>query len=201
MRSIFIVSAIVALLLVAAIGQASAGPITYDLVNYPAYQNGYTLSGSITTDGATGTLAASDITAWSVTISLGSSSETFSSGDSGASLNIQDTVLATNSEIYLQPDTGPNTAGILEVTGSSTAMGADDLLWDSFGEYRGITNGGGTLAWETGPPVNGNWTIATASVPEPSSLILLSIASVGLAFFGRRTGLRRVALVMISSWH
>lgn len=34
-------------------GQASAGSITYNLVDMPDYQNGYTVSGSITTDGTT----------------------------------------------------------------------------------------------------------------------------------------------------
>lgn len=53
------------------VGQASAGSITYDLVNYPDVQDGNTLSGTITTDGAIGNLQMSDITAWSVTISQG----------------------------------------------------------------------------------------------------------------------------------
>jgi hypothetical protein len=50
---------------------AWAGPITYDWVDYPPLENGYTVSGTITTDGNTGTLAASDITSWTLQISQG----------------------------------------------------------------------------------------------------------------------------------
>jgi hypothetical protein len=45
----------------APVPRAAGGNITYLLKNYPADQNGHTVSGSITTDGAIGTLTASDI--------------------------------------------------------------------------------------------------------------------------------------------
>src|SRR3954471_3003930 len=43
-------------LVVGATGQVRAGSITYQLVNYPAFQRGWTLSGFITTDGTLGAI-------------------------------------------------------------------------------------------------------------------------------------------------
>ena len=62
-------STAIPLLILAAISQTppevGAASITYDVVNYPTLQNGYTVSGTITTNGATGTsLPGSDITSW-----------------------------------------------------------------------------------------------------------------------------------------
>jgi hypothetical protein len=48
-----------------------AGPITYDLNNYPDQQNGWTLSGTITTDGTIGTLTYNNIMAWNFTETKG----------------------------------------------------------------------------------------------------------------------------------
>jgi hypothetical protein len=84
--------------------EASAGSIAYNLVDMPADQNGFTVSGTITTDGAIGNLANSDITTWSVTISQGGTSETFTSGDSGPIVNILNNLVATASEIYVPLD-------------------------------------------------------------------------------------------------
>ena len=69
--------AFVALLLFFAVSLAatSRAAITYTLV--PATLSGYVINGSITTDGATGNLSASDILGWSVTVT-GSANLTFS---------------------------------------------------------------------------------------------------------------------------
>jgi hypothetical protein len=62
-----------ALSLAIAIGIAPASngaSIVYNVVDYPALQNGYTVSGTITTNGSIGThLPAMDITAWNITVS------------------------------------------------------------------------------------------------------------------------------------
>jgi hypothetical protein len=47
----------------AMIGQASASSITYNILDMPANQSGFTVSGTITTDGVIGNLANSNITA------------------------------------------------------------------------------------------------------------------------------------------
>jgi hypothetical protein len=44
------------------------GSIVYNLVNYADLQNGYTLSGTITTDGTIGTLTPADVSAWSFSV-------------------------------------------------------------------------------------------------------------------------------------
>ena len=45
--------------------EVGADSITYNVVNYPALQNGYTVSGTITTNGAIGTaLPSTDIMSW-----------------------------------------------------------------------------------------------------------------------------------------
>jgi len=49
--------------------EVAAGSITYNVVNYPDLQNGNTVTGTITTDGATGSnLPGTDITLWNITI-------------------------------------------------------------------------------------------------------------------------------------
>ena len=53
--------------LLAFASNAWAGQITYDIRHLPAYQDGYALSGTITTDGNTGYITSLDITNWSWT--------------------------------------------------------------------------------------------------------------------------------------
>jgi hypothetical protein len=68
-RSSLVFAPVVILLLSAT--QLRADQITYDIVNYPSLQNGYTIQGTITTDGTMGTLTKSDITGWSIQITNG----------------------------------------------------------------------------------------------------------------------------------
>ena len=52
-----------------------AGSITYSLIDYGNYhENGYTLHGSITTDGKMGQLSPTDITAWNISLEQAGSS-------------------------------------------------------------------------------------------------------------------------------
>ena len=53
----------------AGVTTAHADQITYDIVSYPSLQNGFSLSGSITTDGTIGLLSPTDIVSWSFEIS------------------------------------------------------------------------------------------------------------------------------------
>ena len=62
---------------------ARAQDITYDLVDYPADENGYSLSGFITTDGSMGSLSSSDLVSWSYEIYSGTSSLGSGSSPSG----------------------------------------------------------------------------------------------------------------------
>ena len=56
-----------------ALGVAAKGDIIYNIVDYSNITSPYTVSGTITTNGATGaSLPATDITAWDITVSSGS---------------------------------------------------------------------------------------------------------------------------------
>ena len=62
-------------------GVASGANITYGLNNWPEWQNGWGMVGSITTNGTLGPLGADDIVAWQWTATKpGETSETRSSG-------------------------------------------------------------------------------------------------------------------------
>ena len=60
----------------------------YELQSVPT--DGWTLSGTITTDGTIGTIQATNILSWTWTISGGGSSVTVSSTDPGAAVAISD---------------------------------------------------------------------------------------------------------------
>ena len=76
------ISVVTTIVLIVSANIAEAGAITYAIENYPADQEGYTFSGTITTDGVIGGLASSDIVSWSWTISYpGEPPVTFSSSD------------------------------------------------------------------------------------------------------------------------
>jgi hypothetical protein len=51
--------------------------LTYHFVNYPADQNGWTLSGTVTTDGRTGALGSADFVSASITVTKGTHTETW----------------------------------------------------------------------------------------------------------------------------
>jgi hypothetical protein len=58
-------------------------PVTYSFISYPSLQNNYTFSGTVTTDGVIGPLSATDVIAWTWTISNGVNSDT----ESGTNLD------------------------------------------------------------------------------------------------------------------
>jgi hypothetical protein len=139
-----------------------AAPITYDLVNVPADQNGWTVSGHITTTGATGSLAVSDVTSWDFTLTKGATSY---AATGSAPSNISN-ILATSESLIVQN---------LPVTGLTFTKGITSLSWTrltpSF-EYYSATQG--SNLWQAFYPSYavdsaGGWIIATATpsgVPE-----------------------------------
>jgi hypothetical protein len=164
-------------------GRANAD-IIYNLVNDPADQNGYTLSGTITTDGTIGPIGSNNIEAWTFTISGFSTSGTFSSTDQDAFADFSPTsAVATASSIMITQY-------------SDLTKGSDesiDLAWNpSTQSYGGsLDNVTGWFARPTSGFTGSSWTIATvaSTVPEPSSIVLASLASVcGIAYRLARTG-------------
>ena len=173
---------------------------TYNFVDYPLLENGWTMSGQITTDGYTGTI---------------------SSSDSNVNHLLSIWWEATNPNSPYSPITGfgsvtDDFSGTMQVNPSNITL--DNMLiivqghdisgatWDL--DSVVIPMEGGTYecsevqnpskeAWYyysggdpgTGLDGNGNWVIATAApVPEPGTLTLLATAVLGLGgyLFARR---------------
>ena len=198
-----------AVLLLVAGGTVVQADIVYNIADYSTLQSGWTLSGTITTDGVTNKyLAQSDIKSWSVTITQGSTAYNFSSDSSGSYIVLQNQIFASATQITVATPAGnAGTVNDLELGTSSS-----EIQWHrlSASAFRGTTYppedfylaySGSTNFWDTSAVVGGdpngltlgsetNWVIAsTAAVPEPSSLVMVAIAGVGgLIVHARRRG-------------
>ena len=182
-------------LLLAVPHSLEAGQITYTIQNYPADQNGASLAGTITTDGAIGNLAIADILSWSWTITpAGGTATTVSSSDALTAVIIFESVVASRSSITL----AGNANNAFALTQSDTSGDVfNDLDYERFvGEeqqYVGQLTGD---VWVTRNPVMGGtdpWVIAeVATVPEPTSLRLTGMGAVfGVAYSLARKRFRR----------
>lgn len=143
--------------------------IIYTMDNYASLQNGYTVSGSITTDGTIGQLVTtSDLTSWDIIISQGST--VLSTLSSTNSVTIPTNITVTSTTLSLA---GGDNLGIYDASGSINWLGDG-------GAYAAYANG--VELWFT--VWNANAPIATASaVPEPSTAILAVFAAVsGIAY-------------------
>ena len=159
---------------------AEAGSVTYAIQNYPADQNGHTVSGSITTDGKTGLLDTSDITSWTLTIDT----TTFRSTDPGSNTGA-DGVFATPTGIKIPGD------GIFFLVTNH-----DSLSWTRFPAHADLSFYQGTVnsvdLWNTFNPAMGGtnpWLLA--SVPEPSSFTLAVLGVGALIVAGGWSRLRK----------
>ncbi len=66
-------------LLLMSVSLSAQGGVVYSLENYSQYQDGYTLAGSITTDGTIGALSAANIVAWEFAATNGTNTVSFNS--------------------------------------------------------------------------------------------------------------------------
>ena len=156
-----------------------AGDITYNIQSYDSLQNGFTLSGTITTDGTLGVLASSDIASWTFTITKGSFSSTMNSTDPGTLVALSN-LTATATQILLPPPSSATDFNLFELTNT----GGEGLVYDQnpqppgFPYYVGSTPGNlgnSFFCWfdSTPPPPSlGGTTWVIAQVPEPASLTL-----------------------------
>jgi hypothetical protein len=172
------------------------GSITYNIQNYPALQNGYTLTGTITTDGNLGIISNTDITAWNYTITQGPNiiyQET--STAHGSFVGDGSTLSATATQL-----TFPSQSVLSFGLALNNSSDNSTLLWElpntiingvSGGWYyifysntltpANLWNTNGTSANQPTTP----WLIASTSVPEPASLTLALLAGGCVAVFER----------------
>jgi hypothetical protein len=151
--------------------------ITYAVDNYPSLQNGYTVSGTITTNGATGTgLFASDITSWNITITSGSSTiETFTNtNSSNAGANFD----ATLTTLSVTASTGVDVLSFL----SNGSYGFIEWFGVGFAPFYEAQNPEGTYFWSS--PYDAQSQPVASAVPEPSSAILAVLGAVAVVAYG-----------------
>ncbi len=172
----------------------------YSLVNYPGDQNGWTLSGSITTDGKTGALTSTDVLSWSWTVTSGTTAYTFGSTDPGAffgQLAAPPDLIATSSALSVPFD---QSVGMQDESEGSVTYPTIIEWSNNWGsgpfsnEYVAqlhVPPASFTTFWQTVSPTSfiaSGYVIATAAptVPEPSTWAMALLGFVGLGFAGCR---------------
>jgi hypothetical protein len=178
--------ALMAALLATAVAQ-SASALTYD-VDYAIGAG--SVVGTVETDGNTGTLVASDITAWDLTLNGIGASYTITSGDSDAALFLGGSdVTATKTDLYFNfSGTDVGYLGFQDGAFSGNHYWCNNTSW--FACFSGATVTPGSIFDGTAVNVaeSGNQIIATASVSEPAAwaLMLLGVGGMGASLRARR---------------
>ncbi len=160
---------------------ATRADLTYNIVNDLADQAGYSLAGTITTDGTIGALTAADFVSWQFTITS-----------------------IAHGQFETESGTQPSQA--IGVTATSTLLETDGTLtlpvpfantnvsWSPSAPYYESGYPSGAAIWYTttpmGFPSSGDWTVATAptsAVPEPATIWIAAIGAAGFAGHARFT--------------
>ena len=152
--------------------------VIYNVVDYPTLQNGYTVTGTITTDGKIGVLGNGDFTNWDVTISRnGVTVDTFSSqggiGSSGS-------VTASATSITVQSD------ALLDFVVLQNGH-ATEIFWPGptvLGTYSVVDFSSGASLWSSTLPAPYTVATAAAAVPEPSIAALTALAACTFLAYG-----------------
>jgi hypothetical protein len=175
-----------------------AGDVTYNLISYPALQDGYTLSGTITTDGSIGTAeTGANIISWNINIP-GAAGFPLNPGDSSIDFN-GDFITTASGLLELAAPTDPTARN--SISFNSTVTFKASIAWSRYSpsfDFDLYTAGSENIAfWDAKAPVNDSvggdpWIIAS-TVPEPGSLALAVLGSACIAVVQWTRRGRRVA--------
>jgi hypothetical protein len=184
--------------------EVRAGNITYDLQSYPSEQGGFSLAGTVVTDGTLGTLGNGNILSWQFKITGGGGVVQLSASSSDPNTHeVVTSLLASASKLTLSAPTAAFADN--ELLFYRTGQGGYSLFWqrEEIGTtglevdvYQAIqspttfwnkTGGTASGAPQLPLPTSGqDWIIGVAegptsgAVPEPASLTLLGIATIAL---------------------
>jgi len=176
-------SMVLAAAMMVLVPQMAAADIMYNLVSYPADQNGYALSGHITTNGKIGPLSVSDILSWSYQATDGTHTVTGTSESTVPfSTWLYGVIEATVDQLLLPDGTnnslmlhyGSEISSISWARGSTKTYFCKDYIARQAPWYTYNPGMGGTNPW------------AIAEVPEPSTLALLATGAIGLLAYAWR---------------
>ena len=165
-----------------------ASAITYYFVNYPADQDGHTLSGTVTTDGTLGLIDQTNIISYDLTVT-GPTGFSLSTANGDAVSTITNNVNATTTELQLFPYTTESNRLIFAEI-ESPSFGSTVVEWSrrsTTETYEALRVAFTEVAWSNSSPIlNGSdpWVIAV--VPEPTSLALLGLGGLMVCFRRRR---------------
>jgi hypothetical protein len=175
------------------VSSTSRANIVYQLVDVPAEQNGYTLSGYIETDGTIGTISESNIIEWQFQLYQDDQPNVYADSSQAGTHETVSGLAATGTTLTL-PFPGDDEDNRIWLHGS--ASGYPLMLWrheDVFSgpstSFYGIMEGrhanGDFALFET---IAGGWPAGriVAAVPEPSSLALLCVGVLGFLAYARR---------------
>jgi hypothetical protein len=190
------ISAIAGLVL---LGVSHARATTYDV---SITQGVDSISGTITTDGATGSLLVSDISGWNLSVNSGAGTVGLLGPGAGQNSNVTldgaGLLTATNSQLSFLFDSD-STAGFFQISTSPNYVTCPDCTFFDLGAYGGSAGpfsdtgyitayanssyGAGGGAAYTGSDLIGT---AETATPLPATVWLLLSSIIGLGFFVRR---------------